>query len=68
MKTFFASVLIAIAVAFGGWLFACVMADNSSHSLELGAINGWAIYLCCVVVTCTRVILSRISKKESLPQ
>ncbi len=65
MRTFFVSVLIGIAVALGGCVVSSLLAqlffDHSSH--DFGAIYGWAIYLCCVIVTCTRAILSRISKR-----
>jgi hypothetical protein len=65
MRTFFISLLIGIAVALGGCVVSSFLAqlvfNHSSH--EFGAIYGWAIYLCFVIVTCTRAILSRISKR-----
>jgi len=60
MKKFFISLLIGIGVALLGWVVATNIAGIIFGYDEGAFVYGWGMYLCIVIVICTRAILAKV--------
>lgn len=64
MKYALFSILIGIATSFAGCIFASFIAAVffNANDPATGFLAGLAIYLCIIVVFCTRLILKKMNK------
>ena len=58
------TLLIGIVVAVVGFFFTLFLADLFFLDFDGGCIFAWGIYLCIVMVACTRAILSKLNKND----
>lgn len=58
-------IVIGLITGFFGWVFAAFLVDVlfTGTSKETASIFSWGIYLCCVIIVCTGVIIKRIDKR-----
>ena len=64
MKDAFFSILIGIATSFAGCIFSSDIAEVffNANDPATGFLAGLAIFLCILVVFCTRLILKKMNK------
>ena len=65
MKTFWSAVLTGVVVVMVGYIYVVNIIYDilySTKSLEVGASASWGMYLCFVIVVCTRLILAKLDK------
>ena len=55
------TVLLGLAVGFLGIIIMMIIGIFGGGSLEAGSSIYWGMYLCCVVIACTRTIIFEIN-------
>ena len=58
------TLLIGIVIAVVGYFFTIFLAGLPFLDFDDGPIFAWGIYLCIVIVACTRAILSKMNKND----
>jgi len=58
------TLLIGIVVAVVGFFFTVILINIPLFRFDEGSVFAWGIYLCIVMVACTRAILSKLNKND----